>query len=286
MNMNFKENIKNKLGLIQFIFTVSILIILFKNINLKEVNDVFLKTDITYLLFAFLSLVTAIFLAFIRWFVICNSLGITLSRYLSFLVSAKSNFFSQVLPTGFGGDVYKLVFSKMSNIKTSSMLMTIFIDRLSGFIFLFLFFIFGLISFYNLDNIYFILVSITMIAILFLFKLFFKLEGILLISIMSFMSQSLTVIFFIFMFYALDLNISILDIMFLCNAALMLSMIPVSFSGWGIREASLSYLMGNYFNLFLEGIAISVTYGLVLIVISVNLYSITFLLFKYFDAQR
>lgn len=278
MNTLIKLYEKNRV-IIKLLVTFFILLIIFSNIKIDELKSVFLKINLIGLIVPLIFLFISIILSFFRWSLICNCFFKNFNFMESVSVSAKSFFLSQVLPSSFGGDIYKVIHAKRVELPTKIMIKTIFIDRFLGFILLTTFFIYSSVHYFNKANIYYLIVLFPLLLFIIIFKYFKKnscfysfIFNFFYIFGFAFFAQFFTLLFFYFLLPSVGISLTFFQISYVVTLSLFISMVPISISGWGLREASLSYLMGKFFMLTAEGLVISIVYGVSVIFISIVIY--------------
>ena len=72
------------------------------------------------------------------------------------------------------------------------------------------------------------------------------------------------------MAYAADINIQIIQILVLMPPVLLLTSLPISFSGWGVREGAIIFFFGLIGIIKTEAITISIILGLLTMLVSIT----------------
>lgn len=126
--------LKNKKirGLLQVLLSVTLLFLLLNNVGFKEVLGTLVKIDLSWYMLAFAIFLLNIVIRSYRWTILLHSLN---SRppfrrllYLYFVGFFANNF----IPTGFGGDVVKVVSLRQRYGRGTEALSSVIMDRLTG----------------------------------------------------------------------------------------------------------------------------------------------------------
>ncbi len=126
------------LNLLKIGLSLGLLVLLLWKIGWRETWEVLSHSDFRYLLAAWVLYLFSMVLRAYRWQVLLliQKLSVPLSKLVSLYFIG--TFFNSVLPTAFGGDVVRMYeLSKYSSQRTQSV-STVLVDRLSGFLVLFL----------------------------------------------------------------------------------------------------------------------------------------------------
>jgi len=246
------------------------------------------------LIFQFLSTLSASY----RWYIIMKLLSFPKDKMFYLKSYFKGFFFNQALPTSIGGDAIRILDVAKLGFKKREAFYAIFIDRIAGLLGLL---ILNLIANFLLPdilpkkifwiiNIIVILGIFGVISLYFLQKLnflekfvptkvFFRISQKFIMvykNIKSSLTQlSLSIITHLFSMLAVyviakavGINESFVLFLSLTPPAILLTIIPISFAGWGVREGALVALFsfaGVDKSLIL---ATSIIYGIILIVSS------------------
>lgn len=127
--------ILKKIGVIILRVSISLvlLIFLFKQVDLASLLEIIKKADKMILSLAFLITFFGYFFCFLRWKMLLEAAGIKLPQKR--LVSAFSGgiFFNMFLPSTIGGDFVRSADIGYHSKKTSTVVATVLLDRISGF---------------------------------------------------------------------------------------------------------------------------------------------------------
>jgi glycosyltransferase 2 family protein len=122
--------------LLRVAVSILLLVLLFKinKIDLQLLINDIRATDKRFLMTGFLFFFFNYFLGFLRWQMLLNTAGITVS--LRRLISSFSggNFFSIFLPSTIGGDLVRVADLTEHTQQAKKVIATVFLDRLSGYI--------------------------------------------------------------------------------------------------------------------------------------------------------
>lgn len=278
--------------------TIVIFYLISQSIEIDKIIPIVTNANLSLLIVAFILQTLAIFIAGIRWFLVMKKLNFPLP--LNFYIKQYfiGMLFSQALPSSIGGDAYRIVaLSRRKQSKTKSFY-GVLIDRILGLLGLLLIVAIGLIL--NPDilpkEIYLsvfvaLLIGILLILSLLIFTKFsflkrFKflqwvfslsdyfrhnLHGLSVLTSRMFISISIH-LFVISCIYCIGLAIGLnqpLEVFLLfVPISLLLTLIPISFAGWGIREGAMVVLFTLVGSPKEVALATSILYGIILILSS------------------
>jgi len=262
MNLKTRDHIQLKRSLlvklnskiikrvIKVLFTSIALYVLFLKIDIKEIESILQNIEWIYLLLALLFFNLSKILSSIRLNIYCNHIGVKISEIYALKLYYIGMFYNLFLPSGVGGDGYKIYLLKQShNIKLSTLITASLLDRVSGVIPLLFFagilFIFS--DFYNqlmwLD--YLIIVEIATIFPIFYIinRVFFHryLEIFFTTIALGSTVQLLQLISAIFILYAIGIKSSILIFLTLFLISSVVAILPITIGGVGVRELTFLY---------------------------------------------
>jgi uncharacterized membrane protein YbhN (UPF0104 family) len=245
-----KLNSKIIKRVIKVLFTSIALYVLFLKIDIKEIESILQNTEWIYLLLAILFFNLSKILSSIRLNIYFNHIGVKISEIYALKLYYIGMFYNLFLPSGVGGDGYKIYLLKQShNIKLSTLITASLLDRVSGVIPLLFFagilFIFS--DFYNqlmwLD--YLIIVEIATIFPIFYIinRVFFNryLEIFFITITLGSAVQLLQLISAIFILYAIGIKSSILIFLTLFLISSVVAILPITIGGVGVRELTFLY---------------------------------------------
>jgi len=261
------------IGLFLFIFIIS-------KINFFELFANFKKIDLKFLIFALLMSFPLFFFKSLCWNYLKKRQGINYSLKNSILMNGAGLYFGIITP-GRSGEIIRALYLKKDGHSIGKSLVSLFLDRLSDLIFLLIFTVIGLaiyLSVFHEKIIYsLILIIITTISIFFIIKtpvlkffgkkLFYllvpsKLQNSWKINIQEFIndlkiynSKNYLIIFlltacswtayYIQMFIltkGLNINVNFLYLAIVVTITGLITILPISISGIGTRDAALILL--------------------------------------------
>jgi len=294
-----EEKISFKWGwLLRIVITVLILTLIFRNIDTKNVTSIMLGADIKLLLLAILFQLLSTLLAGFRWAKVMQQLNFGLNKHFYIKSYFKGSFFNQGLPTSIGGDAVRVLDVATTGHRKRDAFIGVFIDRILGLAGLLIlnllanFFLPDLLP----DNLFlminFIVLSgiIGFIAFIYVHKIKYLYRGrifkyLLRISTqlnkilhnLSSISFHLIIGVLIHLFSIINiylvgqsvgLEYDLLTISVIVPPVILLTLIPVSLAGWGIREGAMigffGLIGGNNANI----LSMSILYGIILIIAS------------------
>jgi uncharacterized protein (TIRG00374 family) len=233
-------------------------------------RDFFDTKYLTIIIFCLFGYLFILVLNAVRWVVVIRIYGVRLGLRLSFLWTLIGHFFNQVLPTSVGGDAVR-IWQAARQIPLRFAVSSVVVERLVGLIALlllisaglpFVFFRFelgqflivcGFVLFFVAGMGCFIffdrnnskdtankLVSIIKRTI-FDARDLFKNPLILIISIsISVVMHVINTLIAILVSRKLGADVNIVDIMLIMPSVMLVSSLPISIGGWGVREAGLA----------------------------------------------
>jgi uncharacterized membrane protein YbhN (UPF0104 family) len=271
------------------LFFIKILIILtsiFFVINNKSFNIEFLiilfkKIDpLNYLLLLILILMVNHF-AFLRWFYAVRVYSRSVTKINLFMKFYKGHFLNQTLPFSFFGDIYRVLALQGEYLSTKDSIATILIERLIALIALI-----TLITIYLPRWISYFGSSFVCEGLLAIFIIFFffytlfnkKIKKIFIIKLTRpFFNFSLSFFYsicafsgLIFIAYLINRNIGLnLDLntcFFIFPPILLIASLPLSWGGWGLREATTFFIFDLLHINPTYGLTISIVIGFIILI--------------------
>ncbi len=258
----------------KILITILLLYLLLKKINLNELLEIFSHVKYTYFILAAFMYLTGIFISSMRWNLFLSSLGIKVSLSALFSHYLKSLFLANFLPSG-GLDVARLMFLGKERIKEK--LSSTFMDRVFGFLAINIYVFLGLLySLHDTEKYAKVVIIALFLQLVFFFMLFSKKTAsfFLLLKKMpmgehlyhiyeflhSFRSKNIVIKALVYSFliqfsYSMDVYFITLSIgkpMGFLRTVLFvplinfISMIPVTVSGFGMREGGFVFLFSKY----------------------------------------
>ena len=285
-------------NIIKLLITFALFYYLFQYIDFQKLYTILYKSHGGWILLALLLQLGSTYLAAYRWFKISQLL--VFKEKLSFYVQSyfKGSFFNQVLPSSIGGDALKIVDLVQKGYDKKDSFYGVFVDRIVGLVgLLILNLLATLIFFGTFERDFSLLVILITVSGLVGFALLFHLEKIKFLGNYKFLdlfhrlarrlnalypSKSVLMkhigisvlvhLFSVLTMYALslsiDLHLSFQVFLIAVPPVFLLTIVPISLAGWGIRE-------GAMIGIFLlvgadetKVLAMSIIYGLLLIISS------------------
>ncbi len=267
---------------LRFFITLSILYILFKKSNLEKLKEVFRSISLGYYLLALICFNFFQLLIGLRWKSICEAWGFK-NKYIFYLKSYLMGFsLNTVFPGIVGGDLLRTFFLTKAGLNWKKASLSVLFDRFFGFLGSLLILVCAL-PFYGkflpykfYSTILYIIYGFIFIGFLsqFILSKYFSLDYLkpLLFpynikpGFLGFFVQFFFVLQFIFLGKALHLDLKYFYFFVIIPVVSFLSALPVSISGLGVREGTLSYFL-SLLNYSLEyGISLGLLgYSLILI---------------------
>lgn len=288
---------------LKLFFTVTLLIFIFKNIELEKLYNIFVNSEISYLILACIIQFLLSIVQNLRWLRLSYFIGLKLSFFDGWRNVLIGLFFNQTLISSIGGDAVRVIL--LSNYGYLLVFKTIFIDRLfalyaSCFLCFLGYFFTNIENHSSFDLFEFFLLLPIFSLILFLFVFFFdkisiyfkvinkvtnKIKFFELVSDLkriilnlNLFSKSFSLSIFIqlgtalsgiLILKSLNLNINHLEFSFLFIFVLLISTIPVSLGGWGIRENIMVIVMSSVGLKEEFSLSLSIIFGLIMLLVGI-----------------
>lgn len=256
---------------IKLLLTATAIYIIYTKIDIKKLKDIIADADILYLFLAFIFFNLSKIVGSIRLNRYFRETKIKLSELKALRLYYIGMFYNLFLPTGLGGDGYKIyILNRRYNIRVSKLIPLFLLDRLSGLVPLLLFgAVLFLFSRFN-QNIYFsylaystIILSIPTLYLLNLY-LFRDYINIFFITLsLGAVLQILQLISALFIVYAISYQNNLIEFLTLFLISSIVAVLPISIGGVGVRE--LTFLYGlNYIGLNSDvGVAFSILFFII-----------------------
>jgi glycosyltransferase 2 family protein len=243
-------------------------------IDIKAIIVLLKTINIYFLFFAIALIGIQLSLSSLRWFLVNKLLKLEVSFKNILTFTFIGQFFNQILPSSIGGDAVKILALSKSGLSLSRSTSSIFCDRFVGLLVLILIIFFALMLVpenWNLNVtdiktfIYFFIAFIFMFIFILKFcikyiknisiqnkllKLFFGIANDLfsffssfkqtaIIILLSLIIQLITIYVFYIIFHSISSDVSFENCFILIPVVMLVSMLPISFAGWGLREVAL-----------------------------------------------
>jgi glycosyltransferase 2 family protein len=238
-------------------------------------------TNVYWIIAAFSVMILSVFLSALKWKILLDIHSINFSLMQLFKFYFSGSFFNNFLPSTIGGDSYRIIKTFQNGKNKTGSYLAVFMDRLTGVFFLILMGVAGaLIAFVNYgDKLskYFLLSGTAILIILITgfvmikFKGFelkklllkyipFKMKGffraiedykgknyhIFLITSISILFNLLLVFSRVFMLFSVNQSCTYLDLVIVVAASNIISLLPVTINGIGLKDATFVYLLAHY----------------------------------------
>lgn len=294
-----EEKLSFKWGwLLRIVITVILLTLIFRNIEFSNVKDIILQANVKLLIIAIFFQLLSTLLAGYRWGRVMKKMNFGQKSEFYMRSYFKGSFFNQGLPTSIGGDAVRVLDVAGTGHRKRDAFIGVFIDRvlgLTGLLILNLaanFFLPGL-----LPEKLFLMINLIVVAGLLGFITFIYIHKIKALHKGRFLSYILRVsaqlnqilhdirsIFFhlvigilihlfsiiniYFVGQSVGLEYNLLTIAVIVPPVILLTLIPVSLAGWGIREGAMIGLFGLIGGVAANILSMSILYGIILIIAS------------------
>lgn len=244
--------------------TALLILYLFKKIEITQVLNIFVLINPLVFLSASLLYILSSYISTLRWKIFLNEKELKISTLFSLYLIG--SFFNNALPGIIGGDVVKIFMIKeKTGIREA--IASVFMDRYTGLFALLLISLVFFILFYNKlpKHIFLWLVPISfsgfIVGTLFLMVISrvkmlrelkdyistFTQKQILKGIFYSLLVQFIVIISVYIIFYGLNISISFFELCVFLPIIILISMLPISISGLGVREWCFILFFGNSF---------------------------------------
>lgn len=284
--------------IIRIVVTIIILALIFRNIDLQSVQSIIARADVKLLCLAVLFQLLSTLLAGLRWGKVMSKLHFEKNSNFYIRSYFKGSFFNQGLPTSIGGDAVRVLDVASNGHRKRDAFIGVFIDRILGLAGLLVlnlaanFFLPELLP-HNL----FLMINLIVLAGLIGFILFIYIHKIkaldkgrlfnyiLRISsqlnqvlhnissisfhlIISILIHLFSIINIYLIGQSVGLDYDLVTMAVVVPPVILLTLIPVSLAGWGIREGAMIGLFGLIGAASVNVLSMSILYGIILIVAS------------------
>lgn len=286
---------------LKILTTVTLLILVFEDVQFTAVFDEFNNMSLRLVSLIFSLMFLQLLIASVRWFKILEYLNISLSYKKCAAYTWAGMFFSQALPSSIGGDAYRIFQIKTLGYSFKGAFYSVFSDRLFGLVgvlTLILMFPFVALAMENQQILgfntrflaYLALASIALYFFIlrtlqylknrdcsnhvyqFLEKLFLfsaSTKTLYIIVISSFLIHSITISIFLVIVHPFSVEIPTILFLILIPMMVLITTLPISIAGWGVRESFLVFAFGQFGVEKATSISISIVYGLLVLIFSI-----------------
>lgn len=264
-----------------------------RDTDLNRVFEVFAQGKLLYYIAAIFFLIVEIPLAAFRWNYVSKRIGIEMAANEAFKLTYIGQFFSQILPSSFGGDALKIWYIR-NKAGVGNAIISIFLDRAIGFLAIALVFLMTLPSLLNRMDAATVILPLAVIALIGLLAvvmlvtargLLERLLGWLPLShyLMKFVDgfrlavlgphfpqafalsvciHLLTILAVLMLAAGMGLSLDWLTGFMLMPTVVLAAALPFSYAGWGLREGVMIFVLGMAGVPQAEAFALSIALGL------------------------
>ncbi|MGM4961940.1 lysylphosphatidylglycerol synthase transmembrane domain-containing protein [Tardiphaga sp. 1201_B9_N1_1] len=281
---------------IKLFVTLALLYFALRKVNFTELISRIDLASFGWLLLAILFTYVSIFFSAIRWLKICVVCDAPLGTSQAFRFNMIGTFFNQTLPSSIGGDAMRLWLVARGGAGWRAATYSIFVDRALGFLALALLILATLPWSYTLINdsvgrSALVMIDVLALAAGFGFLIFggLRVEWLRrlwflrhihacavvanrlifdrtqgpLITLLSILIHILTVIVVWCVVRSISAPVTFVEVAQIIPPVIIVTMIPVSIAGWGVREASMGLAFAYAGLAANEGINVSLLFGIV-----------------------
>ena len=282
--------------LIRLLVTASIFIVIFHSVDFAQIWQILHQANLNLLLISLLMQLGSTSVSAYRWQLIMQNLHFGQSFSFYWRSYFKAMFFNQGLPTTIGGDVLRVLDMADQGFRKRDSLYGVFLDRIAGLMALMLL---NLLAYmFNPDllpvQIYYLTLLLAGAGLLaftisFYFRRWHWLDAYPALAVMKILAEKLyqafsmryirllvasmlipflAILGFFITGWALGLRYDLETYFVIVPPAILLTVIPVSLAGWGVREGVLVALFSLIGADKAAVLTMSILYGLTLIVVS------------------
>jgi len=140
-----KENLKKIWTILRIVVGVSLILFLLWRLDINKILSNIGSLDVRYLLYALIPYFFFIFVSAWRWQILLNFKKFNIPFGKTLMIYFIAIFFNNFLPTVVGGDVMRVLYS-MKRERKADALATVLVDRMLGFVGLFIFALIAVLS--------------------------------------------------------------------------------------------------------------------------------------------
>ena len=294
------ELLKKILIALKILLSIGLLLLIFYSIDIDITLDLLHNYSLDFFFFASAALIFQILLATVRWCKVLDHQGMYLNYKIVLRYLWIGLFFNQVLPSSLGGDAFRGYYLYQKGFSIGRATLGVLLDRVFGMIGLIVLVVvtlpllFGQVDNHNAQWGMVIisagaLLIITVVLLLDLLpkrfsswrivrglyalssqgrKLMFTISPGSVVIALSITIHIFSVFAVIVLSQGLGLNLSWLDVLLVVPIATLFMTIPISIAGWGVREGIMVMGFGYLGVLPEEALALSILYGLLLLVVA------------------
>lgn len=261
----FKD--KAFINLLSFIISLLFISYFFIQIDYKTFGSLLNYLSINFFVVGTILFLIWCLLSAFRFLLFFNSSQINNGKFYTFIFFVKYYWSTVFLPGHIGIDFFKLINFKFSDFGLSKVFNIILFEKICGLILIILSIIYYYLlkdtfifesNFYSI--LFFLIFSyISLLAILFVFKFYLKSKfifkrlkfisldytNIYKLSFYSLLIHICGFLFYVLVFFSLGLEVNLIFILFISPILFLVSAIPLSIGGWGIREFFTIFLINN-----------------------------------------
>ncbi len=289
---------KNSMLSLKIIITCIFFIAIFSNTDFDATITILIEADIMFVILALFVLIAEVFIATTRWLIVLNWLKINISYSSTLRFLWIGAFFNQALPSSIGGDALRGYFlCKHKNCSIGAATVGVLLDRVVAMFSLTLLMASTLPLWFKLVTDPVINGSV-IIVIIGLFvsigigitldfmpnkwthwkivqgvvtlsqnsrKIIFSYYGLVLIALS--LSIQLSFVFAVWILaHSMGLDVNFVDVLLIIPITNLITVLPISIAGWGVREAVIITGLGFLGVSPEAALALSIFYGLLILV--------------------
>ncbi len=232
---------------IKIAISLALVAFVLNSIDIDRLKEILLKVNLFWLLLAFIFYNLSKIVSAIRLIYYFREIGINIANKSNLILYYVGMFYNLFLPGGIGGDGYKAyLLNKKHNIKLSLIIQALLFDRVSGLVALiFLGALLFPFSSFDIKILFYISIILLFISYPLFFMISKKLNKFLLYfkstTALGLVVQILQLISALFIIYSLNSNVPIIDFLVLFLISSVVSVLPISVGGVGVREMTFLY---------------------------------------------
>jgi uncharacterized protein (TIRG00374 family) len=287
--------------LIKLLLSCFLFWLIFKSVDFRSVLKNLYMVHIDLLIMGLATFSFQIIILAYRWAIVTGELGKRLTTSTAIRITFISQFFNQALPSSIGGDAVRVWLARKDGCELRQSVQSVIVDRAIATAILLIFILVGLplqsaifgssLTIWIGDAIAVVLLSgfvfclaiavpfrqwlgrfrlvreVTEISLL-TRRILVNCKYSLFILLLSVLNHALSIIGMILLALALDLSVVWTEYFVLVPFILLLSMIPISIGGWGLREGIMIAAFGYVGMSSESALSLSLLFGIVITIIS------------------
>jgi len=282
--------------LLKIIVSLGLIVFLIAQLDFQSVVVLLASLDVVVILSVILIMFMQILMAARRWSNVLQSLNFDVKYDLVLLLLWVGLFFNNVLPSSVGGDLIRGYYLKQQKVDLLGTITSVVLDRMFGVLALVVLFLCSLPFLMELLDLndsaliyrsFYVIMTIVIVVLIIILYMRSRSESIKLflngikdffftcpfcnlrVFFISLCIHLLSIMIMFFLSIGLHIDVSWYQIVLVVPMVMLLTLLPISIGGWGVRESAMVLGMGYVGVAQEEAFALSLAYGLLTLVVSI-----------------